>query len=512
MNIAKASDILKQLAGRGVNTLCLCPGARNAPFVQILSQSHGFEVLSFYDERSAGFFALGRARRDLKPVAVLTTSGTAVSELLSPVIEAFYTDTPLIVISSDRPKRLRGTGAPQAIGQSKIFAGYVEKSWDISASENFELNFENNKPQHLNVCFDEPLIDQELSEVVNFEIKKASPRKVWDQEPILNQELQSPLVIVGGLKKEDRKSVESALQNFNAPIFVESSSGLRESLVLKDRILNGGEKIVSKMLKSGDVKSVLRLGDVPLGRFWRDLDLLEIPTLSINNKKFSGTEKSEIVVNNLKELSLTNLTPASWDWHQWRELGEQASSKLQESLEQNPQSEPAFFKKLVEQIPKNEPVYIGNSMPVRLWDLVSNKDHQIFGNRGANGIDGQISSAFGLLKPQTKNWIILGDLTTLYDFNGFWITDYLRSLEISINLVVINNGGGQIFSRIFSEELFRNQHTLNFEPMAKMWGWNYLEIKSPSEELPSDGLNLIEIKPDEDQSRNFWETYDKQWE
>ena len=122
MNLEKADQILQQLARAGVSTICLCPGARNAPFVKLLSEKKGFEVLSFYDERSAGFFALGRARRDQAPVVVCTTSGTAVSELLSPVIEAFYSNTPLVILSADRPKRLRGTGAPQAIEQWNIFS------------------------------------------------------------------------------------------------------------------------------------------------------------------------------------------------------------------------------------------------------------------------------------------------------------------------------------------------------------------------------------------------------
>jgi 2-succinyl-5-enolpyruvyl-6-hydroxy-3-cyclohexene-1-carboxylate synthase len=121
VNIESAKQILLQLFKQGVKTLCLCPGARNAPFIALLEKNKNFEVLSFFDERSAGFFALGRSRRDGQPVAVLTTSGTAVSELLSPVIEAHYTHTPLVVLSSDRPKRLRGTGAPQAIEQAQIF-------------------------------------------------------------------------------------------------------------------------------------------------------------------------------------------------------------------------------------------------------------------------------------------------------------------------------------------------------------------------------------------------------
>lgn len=511
MNVEKAKDVLNQLASCGVGTLCICPGARNAPFIHVLAKSHGFDILSFYDERSAGFFALGRARRDKKAVAVLTTSGTAVSELLSPVIEAFYSDTPLIVLSSDRPKRLRGTGAPQAIEQSQIFEKYVEKSWDISAKDSFKLKVPTKKPIHINICFDEPLIDTDCSETIDF-----LPAVFKGAEPIANMKtpslnLENPLVIVAGLEVAQQKTVETSLQNFQAPLFLEAASGIKGSVALKDRIIKGGEKIVSQMLKSGEVKSVLRIGDVPLGRFWRDLDLLDIPTYSITSKDFSGTENSKVFLQPLQHLSLASVTPAQWEWKKWQVEGELKTAEISGLINQCPQSEVSFFKQLAEQIPSDETVYLGNSLPVRIWDLVCEKSRSVFGNRGANGIDGQLSTALGQMKPGTKNWIVLGDLTTLYDFNGFWVSDYLRNKEISVNLVVINNGGGQIFSRIFDEDLFRNQHQLSFKPMAEMWGWNYLEAPQKNDSFPESGINLIEFKSSAEQNQTFWQEYDQLW-
>ncbi|MBI4126516.1 MAG: 2-succinyl-5-enolpyruvyl-6-hydroxy-3-cyclohexene-1-carboxylate synthase, partial [Deltaproteobacteria bacterium] len=124
-NIARAEQVLEVLAACGVADICLCPGGRNSPFVTVLGKSQGFRLFTFPEERTAAFFALGRARATKRPVAVMTTSGTAVAELLPATIEAFYSGVPLVLVTADRPKSYRGTGAPQAIEQSDLFGVYV---------------------------------------------------------------------------------------------------------------------------------------------------------------------------------------------------------------------------------------------------------------------------------------------------------------------------------------------------------------------------------------------------
>jgi 2-succinyl-5-enolpyruvyl-6-hydroxy-3-cyclohexene-1-carboxylate synthase len=157
-NIALASHILGWLKARGVRDICLCPGGRNAPFVEILSPSPDFQIHSSFDERSAGFFALGLTQRNKSPAAIITTSGTAVAEVLPSVMEAHYAGLPLIVISADRPRRLRGTGAPQAVEQVGMFGVYAEQSLDLQ-KEFRTPEWSGARPLHINVCFDEPLLD-----------------------------------------------------------------------------------------------------------------------------------------------------------------------------------------------------------------------------------------------------------------------------------------------------------------------------------------------------------------
>jgi 2-succinyl-5-enolpyruvyl-6-hydroxy-3-cyclohexene-1-carboxylate synthase len=145
-NIAAARAIIERVRGLGVIDFCVCGGSRNAPLIAALASGY-----TFVDERSAAFFALGRAKRDGRPVAVITTSGTAAAELLPAAVEAFYSGVPLILITADRPARFRGSGAPQSIEQVGLFGVYAATDID---------RWTRRTPLHINVEFDEPLIDE----------------------------------------------------------------------------------------------------------------------------------------------------------------------------------------------------------------------------------------------------------------------------------------------------------------------------------------------------------------
>src|SRR5690606_23328575 len=112
------------------------------------------------------------------------------------------------------------------------------------------------------------------------------------------------------------------------------------------------------------------------------------------------------------------------------------------------------------------------------WDLVwdRKKRFEIFSHRGANGIDGQVSGFLGIREKGKYNFALLGDLTTLYDLSGFWASQ--KDHEVHSQIYVINNGGGQIFSRMFDRSEFLNSHRLSFAAIAEMWGWNYLKLHS----------------------------------
>jgi 2-succinyl-5-enolpyruvyl-6-hydroxy-3-cyclohexene-1-carboxylate synthase len=157
-NLEVAGGVLDLLKDFGVKEVILCAGARNAPFVHLLSENSDFTVYSFFEERSASFFALGRMQSEGHPVAVVTTSGTAAAELLPAAIEADYQRLPLVMITADRPRRYRGTGAPQTIVQTGIYSSYVEWSCDLEGALPEGFRPSGVRPVHFNVCFDEPLL------------------------------------------------------------------------------------------------------------------------------------------------------------------------------------------------------------------------------------------------------------------------------------------------------------------------------------------------------------------
>lgn len=147
-NVRRASSLIEDVRASGVTEFCVCAGSRNSPLLAVLGASD-LCLFSFVDERSAAFFALGRIKLHGNPVAVVTTSGTAVAELLPAAVEAFYSGLPLILISADRPARFRGTGAPQSIEQTGIFGVYAEASLET---------WSRTKPVHVNIEFEEPLL------------------------------------------------------------------------------------------------------------------------------------------------------------------------------------------------------------------------------------------------------------------------------------------------------------------------------------------------------------------
>ena len=150
-NIERARRLVEQVRELGTNDFCACAGSRNSPLLAILGSLTDASVFSFVDERSAAFFAIGRTKLSGRPAAVVTTSGTAVAELLPAVVEAYYSALPLVLITADRPSRFRGSGAPQAIEQIGIFGSYAATTLD---------GWTRSTPLHINIEFDEPLIDE----------------------------------------------------------------------------------------------------------------------------------------------------------------------------------------------------------------------------------------------------------------------------------------------------------------------------------------------------------------
>jgi 2-succinyl-5-enolpyruvyl-6-hydroxy-3-cyclohexene-1-carboxylate synthase len=536
-NVEKARRVIADVCRLGVRDFCACSGSRNAPLLAVLGASKELRVYSFVDERSAAFFALGRAKLTGRPSAVVTTSGTAVAELLPAAIEAHYSGLPLVLLTADRPRRYRGTGAPQSIEQEGLLGPYAE----ISIA-----NWDGASPLHLNVDFDEPLIDAAVEPVLRNESVGSPLIRPWatfspagagekdletfdcrssciephrpaergeggrrpDEGPLsaptrqdARIEFRRPVVIIGELRRGERDLVRDFASRLNAPVYAEPLSGLREDRGLKDLLLTSGERLLSR----GSFDGVIRIGMVPTLRFWRDLDesRQELPVISFSALPFRGLSRGEVWP--LEAVASVPVSGRDRDEGLY-DLDRLMRSRFESILDDEPQSELAMFRSLSRDVAAGTRVYLGNSLPIREWDLAAARDRrfEIAANRGANGIDGQLSTFFGQCDASVENVAIVGDLTALYDMNAPWIVPQLdRGMRFRI--VVVNNRGGRIFERVGSlrtlsdatrARVIDNVHDLRFDSWASMFGIS---------------ANVVELGPDLDASRRIWQKYEALW-
>lgn len=520
-NAELVSHFYQILSNLDVAEVIVCAGARNAPLVVGL-EGRAFKVKSFFEERSAGFFALGKIKASGKPVAVITTSGTAVAELLPSVVEGFYQGLPLIVVSADRPKNYRGSGAPQAIEQAGIFTSYVHKcyDWDVNQAD-LKVEFDSKKPLHFNLCFDEPLIDGNFQqttarfvEVNKIESFKPQP---FDAEYGAEAKLfKNPLVILSQLSQEEKALVKAALLKYQIYHYAESLSGLLGDTELAHLQINNCDALFGNFLEKNIYSSVLRIGGVPTLRLWRDLEkkYAHIPVLSISELPFSGLARKSLQAG--FEIVDALLNAVEYRKIDFATLNQQLQAKKVTALTELKNSEQNLIFQL-SQLIKFHPIYIGNSLPIREWDLFSQGSFpETYGNRGANGIDGQTSTYLGWSNQFDMSWAMIGDLTAMYDLAALGLNrdDSKASRK---NLVIINNKGGQIFKKVFDHEKFLNPHEIQFKGWAEMFGWNYLQVVdvvdlSAVQDIISkkEMKNfVIEIQTDQAQSNAVWKFMDE---
>jgi 2-succinyl-5-enolpyruvyl-6-hydroxy-3-cyclohexene-1-carboxylate synthase len=478
-HVEHARRLIEDVLALGAREFCVCAGSRNAALLAMLGAS-SLRLYSFVDERSAAFFALGRIKLHGHPVAVVTTSGTAVAELLPAAVEGHYSGLPLVLISADRPARFRGTGAPQSIEQVGIFGLYAETSI---------ANWTRDRSLHLNI----ELEDVWTAAALPLSHPPEPAPRISRAAKAASVPPDSKLIIVGALHERHRERARTFLRNANAPTFAEPLSGLREDATLP--LITSGER----MIRRARFDRVIRIGGVPTLRYWRDLEDLDLPVTHFSDLPFPGLTRGEVhPIEALPDVR------GDRDEAFFAEDAERAIA-FGKILGEEPRSELAMFRKLSEEIGENARVYIGNSLPIREWDLAATRENRGFtieANRGANGIDGQLSTFFGQCDPARENVCIVGDLTAIYDLNAPWIVPQLDA-GTRFRIVIMNNGGGRIFSRVASlramdvamrERIVENVHDVRFEHWAAMWG-----------------IDVTELLPDEAASRRAWARYDALW-
>ncbi|HVR42150.1 MAG TPA: 2-succinyl-5-enolpyruvyl-6-hydroxy-3-cyclohexene-1-carboxylic-acid synthase [Thermoanaerobaculia bacterium] len=521
-NVALADAVVGALHASGVREAVVCGGSRNAPLIAALAARSDLRAYNFFEERSAAFFALGRARASGAPVAVITTSGTAAAELLPAAIEAHYSGAPLVLVTADRPARHRGTGAPQAIEQPGLFGPYTEASVDLvpGAPPRFPP-WSRRGPIHLNLAFDEPLLDATPAPSSAEPIPPRDPElaKPADASAILRRFAEGakrPILLLGEIAPPDRAAVRDLALGLGWPVHAEPLSGLREDPRFAPLALQCGDRILAE----ADLDAVLRLGGVPSLRFWRDLDQTRtgIPVLSAGPLPFSGLPRGAHVRCDLgAALPLVGATARPWP--ELLERDRALASRIDALLADEARSEPALVRELSARVPEGSLVFLGNSLPIREWDLFADRRRRVeaAGSRGANGIDGQISTFFGLCSAERENWCVVGDLTAMYDLAAPWAVRQIDP-ECRIRIVVIQNGGGRIFSRVPSlravpsgerERLFENPHAISLRGWASMWELPFVEWDEIPNRPRLERLAVVELRPAAAASQRFWDAMDR---
>ena len=449
-----------------------------------------------------------------QPCAVVTTSGTAVAELLPAVIEGYYQARPLVAITADRPAKFRGTGAPQTIAQPGIFGNHA---WQGS----FEV-WDGRQPLHFNVEFeeafeagDENFTDETLAEFKPVREKlNVAALACWLRE----EHSKGIVVLVGGLEPDEREEVFHFCQDLGAPVIAEATSGLREAL--QSLAIHDGDRI----LQTRPPGKILRLGEVPSGRFWRDLEELpQVSVWSVCRNGLPGLARESGVIRGSLDRVIQALGPIELadDALDYLAGAGSRAVKIDELLEIYPDSEPALLRTLSHYASIGNGLFLGNSLPIREWNLFAQWQRpvqSIRANRGANGIDGQVSTWLGWSADVSETWAVIGDLTALYDLAAPFVLDQINC-QGGV-LTVINNGGGKIFARLprlqsmspRAVEWMTNPQSVDLSGLATLWGMNHLRIRTVDDFdkfEPGDQTLLLEIIPDAAQTAAFWAAWDR---
>ena len=506
-NILQLVALLKE---HDIHKIVLCPGSRNTPLIQTLANHPSFTCYPVTDERSAGFFALGLSLHGGKPAAVCCTSGTALLNLHPAVAEAFYQNIPLVVISADRPAAWIGQMDGQTLPQPGVFGSLVKKSVnlpEIHTSEDewfcnrlvnetlLELNHHGKGPVHINVPISEPLFgftEEKLPEVRT--ITRYQGLNIYDKDyneliGRLNK-YNRRMVVVGQMsliylfeKKISKllykhftwltehtgnKTVPGIpVKNFDTALYALPETTLEK--MVPELVITYGGHIVSKRLKTF-------LRTHPPKEHWHVspdgtvMDLYGSVTTIIEMDPFEFLEKIAYLLEN-KPTEF----PRIWE-NNTRSIPEP----------EFPYSEMAAIGALLKSLPTASALHLGNSSTVRYAQLYTLPEEvEVCCNRGTSGIEGSLSTAIGYASASDKlNFAVLGDLSFFYDMNAIWN----RNFGCNLRIMVLNNGGGEIFQALPGLSMPENTHrfvTAAHTTSAKGWaeerGFTYFGVHDMDE-------------------------------
>ncbi len=490
----------------GIFDIVISPGSRNAPLAIHLSETDEFNCYSIVDERSAAFVGMGMAKSIKKPVALTCTSGSASANYYPAITEAFYQNTPLLILTADRPTDFVDIFDGQTIRQKDLYQQHsygdfqlLEDSMENADDENFsiikkaiEVCFEKQGPVHINIPLEEPLYHM-VSELPNFKpVEKTIRENVYELPPNLVAEFNTSkriMILVGtrDYSEELEMQLTQLVKNHSVVVLKEANSNLRHDKFFAhidryifnfndadyktyapDLLITVGQNVVSKK-----VKQFLRKANPK--NHWHIDEVWHPDTF------FSLTEKVKASPEKFfaKLLKFISLEPSPY-FNLWDVLRDKRDLKHDEYCVGTTFSDFKLFELLSKQLPENINLHISNSSAIRYTQLFDFDKNRIYCNRGTSGIDGSTSTAMGYaIKSQRQTVLVTGDMSFFYDINGLWnnyIPPYTR-------IIVFNNGGGDIFKIIPGpsstnalDEFILTKHHKNAEYLAKHFGFAYTKV------------------------------------
>ena len=506
----------------GVRHAVVSPGSRSTPIALEIANRQEIEMHIFHDERSAAFAALGIAKASGVPAILVCSSGTAAVEFHPAVVEAHHSETPILICTADRPAELQGVGAPQTIDQQNLYGVAIRKfvnaevaddseshTWRHIARDLFATSLGDVQgPVHLNLRFREPLMGFATNlpprdandAVITKKVALPSSRSLRK----LNKALESENgLIIAGPENYRVESILRLAETLGWPIIADPRSGTR---VPNKLVVAGADAILrdedfSKRLRP-DV--VLRFGTLPASKVvnsWlsgsgaNQVVITTTPSLTDPDRQCSlhiVSDIDELCAGLVSVHSKESVRNRSLSWlDKWIAAEDSAQKAINAALADEPGlTEPGVARAIYALVPEASHLVVSSSMPIRdvEWFGAPRNGLRVHANRGANGIDGVVSTAVGVaLATRQPTTLLIGDIALLHDVNGLI---NLASRKIDLRIVVIDNNGGGIFSFLPQaqaldeakfEKIFGTPHDANIKMLAQAHQINTHELTNISD-------------------------------
>lgn len=543
-NALWCSVFVETLVCCGVDTAVVSPGSRSTPLTMALARHPAIEAIPVLDERSAAFFALGRAKRTRRTVVLVCTSGTAGANYLPAIVEAHESGAPLLVITADRPPELRDCASGQTIDQLKLFGDQVGYFHDLAVPEpRLELLRYLRQtvahacvrtlqpsagPVHLNAPFRDPLppiADQTVTslQVVLDETffthlaPPAGPEVTVTWTPPTTAR---GLIVAGPATPADpvayAATVGRLARTLGWPVLADALSPVRHHATEGVCVIARYDALLRDTWQARVLRpeAVLCLEGWPTSkvlRSWLEQSGAEVTLVAATAANRDGLHgRTRQIAAEVETLAIADVRPESEYARQWSAAEAEVAGRIDTALEgENEMFEPKVAWLLARHLPAGTPLFVASSMPVRdveyFWPQNARQPRFHF-NRGANGIDGTLSTALGVAHGGEPAVLLTGDLSLLHDTNGFLLRPKLRG---SLTVVLINNAGGGIFEHLpvaqFDppfEEYFATPQLVDFAKLCSAYGVEHIAVRDWAHfaelmsTLPTAGLRVLEVRTD----------------